>query len=177
MSKAYNVQPGTFPARVVAHLQALPPGTEVSSAVLADELGQPGANIPSMLSWARQRGALKARKYCGILYWSLGDGTPVDQPRDQETAQDRIEDTVHAVQRPPAPTLPILKPAPVEAPAEAPAPAAASPVKAPPTRRREFRAGLFTDGTLLIEAQGFPAMRLERGEADQLADLLAGGRP
>lgn len=162
MTKTYNVQPGTFPARVVAHLQALPPGTELSSAVLADELGQPGANIPSMLDYARQHGVLKARRYGRILFWSLGDGTPAVQQRDQETAQDRIEDTVHAVQRPPAPALPVLKPALVDEP---------TPV------RREFRAGLFTDGTLLIEAEGLPEVRLARDETDQLADLLAGGRP
>lgn len=184
MTKTYNLQPGTFPARVVAHLQALPPGTELSSAVLADELGQPlGANIASLLDYARQRGALKARKDGRILFWSLGDGTPAEQQRDQETAQDRIEDSIHAVKRPPPPVLPVLSPRPVEAteppaaPVPAPAPADATPVKPPKPSRREFRAGLFTDGTLLIEAHGFPAVRLERNEADQLADLLAGGRP
>lgn len=157
MSNPYIPQPGTFPARAVAHLQALPPGTELSSAVLADELGQPqGANIQSLLVYARQRGALKARREGRVLFWSLGDGTPEAKPDDYEP-----DAPLHKTPAAPAATV-----------------APATPFQPPPVASRvscdprHFRAGLFTDGKLEIEA-GSALVVLQPDEVEQLARLIA----
>lgn len=91
----YEPQPGTFAARAVAYLRALPKGTEVASAVLADDLGQEPAQCCSLLATARDHGLLNARKKVGerVLLWSLGDGEPL-QPEGLPGVEDD-EGTAH----------------------------------------------------------------------------------
>lgn len=85
----YKTQPGTIPHRAVEYLRTLPPGTEVSTATLADAVGHEGdTNLAPFLLAAVKHGAIVPRKVKGVrsYFWSLGDGTP--QAVDPEEAQD-----------------------------------------------------------------------------------------
>lgn len=87
---SYIPQPGTLPARVVAHLQGLPPGTELATGVLADALDVDTRGFTPNLEYAVRGGLLTREKRDGRLYWGLGtgerivresiDGEPDDDP-------------------------------------------------------------------------------------------------
>ncbi len=84
MSKPYIPQSGTIPHRVVEYLRRLAPGTWVASGPLADELDITQSSIiPCMVS-AVHHGVVKRDRRDGIVHWSLGDGTALPSPAEEE---------------------------------------------------------------------------------------------
>lgn len=81
--KLYVPQPGTIPAKVLAYLQAQPPGTELASRPLLEAIGAEAAGgLHNYLHCAVNAGALVCRQRPDnrrMLLWSLGDGTPLVQ--------------------------------------------------------------------------------------------------
>lgn len=90
----YTPQPGTIPARAVAFLQTLPPGTEMQSGPLADALGVGISGFGSWLDYAVRNGAISCVKREGRLYWSLGRGE-----RARSESVDEEPDDAPPVQR------------------------------------------------------------------------------
>lgn len=132
MAAAYQPQPGTIPAKVIAHLRSLPPGTRLRTAELVDTLGLEIGQSASL------RNYLEAAVNHGVIVrhpdpidkrrslWWLGDGTPpelqkvegeetVDAPlqrrphKSDTEPQQRIDQLVAGA---PAVTAPIEKPTP-----------------------------------------------------------------
>lgn len=104
---SYKPTPGTIPHRVIEHLKTLPPGTELSTAVLADFVGQPKSSMASCLSLPRDHGALKSRKHpAGYMMWSLGDSTPAPKPDDYDKTLESKQVVVPAVSPSYAPNPP-----------------------------------------------------------------------
>jgi len=101
---AYTPQPGTLPARAVEHLRSLAPGAELSTAVLAEALGQPSGGMTSWLSSAVNAGLIASRRKPGdrSLWWSLGDGVPIFRARGDDDEGLDI-DAAHRVSQAPAP--------------------------------------------------------------------------
>lgn len=166
MSKPYTPQPGTIPARVIAYLQTLPTGTYLSSAALCEELGIEMSFLASSLSRPRSLGAVVSRTVPGNkrnLEWSIGDGTPLPLPADHEPDE--------PLQKPAAEASPQPKPT------ISPAPAMPRLGDFKPTQRdmsKHFLAGVFTDGSLLIEHGGI-AITLNPTQAAQIARLTNQG--
>lgn len=81
----YETQPGTLPHRVVEYLKRQPEGAEFATAVLCDAMDVTGGHVhgfPTVMAPARQAGLVKVRTKPGhgrTFYWSLGDGTPLQQ--------------------------------------------------------------------------------------------------
>lgn len=123
MSKPYTPQPGTIPARVIAHLETLPPGTFVSTVVLGKLLDIPMVLLSTFLEVLRLQGVLVERRSkvgSRAREWALCDCKLLPLPDDH------------------------------------------------------FRAGVFTDGSLLIEHGGI-AITLNPTQAAQIARLTNQG--
>lgn len=90
---SYTPQPGTTPFRVIAHLQTLPAGTELTTAQLCDALGRddPNGFSTCMLAAARS-GLVKQARRPGsrLAYWSLGNGNLAQEaaPAADDDAED-----------------------------------------------------------------------------------------
>jgi hypothetical protein len=83
----YETVPGTVPHRALEWFKQQPPGTVVTTAVLGEALGVESNSFSTWLSPARKAGLLQAETRKGegrTLYWSLGDGTPADEPEEDE---------------------------------------------------------------------------------------------
>ena len=99
MAAAYQPQPGTIPAKVIAHLRSLPPGTRLRTAELVDALGLEIGQSASL------RNYLEAAVNHGVIVrhpdpidkrrslWWLGDGTP---PPAKKKASSRVVAKVEA---------------------------------------------------------------------------------
>ena len=89
---SYTPMPGTIAFRVIEILKKLPPGTNLSSAALSEELGQPADyQLHPVLQVARKKGAIKAFRPVGARFtqWSLGDGTPeLGEAPDEDEEED-----------------------------------------------------------------------------------------
>lgn len=76
----YCPRPGTIPDRCVKYLQSLPPGSEVSTTVLAETVDFPKQSAVDYL-WACLRSGLLTRRRpragSSPWFWRLGDGTPI----------------------------------------------------------------------------------------------------
>ncbi len=88
MSKTYTPQPGTIPYRAVQYLQRLQPGADIANGPLADELDVSTNTLISCLATAVHHGVIKRDRREGLIYWSLGDGTPLPAAPDAEDDQD-----------------------------------------------------------------------------------------
>ena len=84
MSKPYIPQSGTIPHRVVEYLRRLAPGTWVASGPLADELDITQSSIIPCMVAAVHHGVVKRDRRDGIVHWSLGDGTAMPAPVEEE---------------------------------------------------------------------------------------------
>lgn len=172
----YEPIPGSYPAKAIAHLRSLPPGTWVPSAVLAEAIGLDDGKVQPYLMTAVKGGALIKRRCKDNVQlgeWSLGDGVPDPGPPPDEPLE---------------PTEKPQRPVPTSAfdVERIVARAKASSTSEPEVERRfkragtstvpEFRAGLFTDGTLVIEAQG-QRMVLVADHVAQLRQLVAWSKP
>lgn len=82
----YTPQPGTIPYRVIEFLKQQPPGSEFSSAALAEAIGHEGASLSLYLLVARDCGAVKSEKRQPLTggqrthYWRLGEGERLPKP-------------------------------------------------------------------------------------------------
>jgi hypothetical protein len=166
MSKPYTPQPGTIPARVIDYLKTLPPGTHLSSAALCEELDIEISFLSSSLQRPRTMGAVVSRPVPGNkrnLEWAIGDGTPLPPPPDHEP-DEPLQAPV--VKRELSPKREVLRSQPLPK---------LSDFK--PTQRDmsdHFLAGVFTDGSLLIEHGGI-AITLNPKQAAQIARLTNQG--
>jgi len=151
----YQTQPGTIPHRAIAHLQTLGDGAKLSTAELAEAIGAQTNGFPTCMRPARDAGMVVCSLKPGnrnILYWSLGTGVPLPKPDDYE-----LDQPLEPAPRKPLTPLPVLLPVPVEV----------------PDTPRHFRAGLFTDGAMLLEV-GADKVELDAGETSKVKTLLWG---
>ena len=86
----YAPQSGSTPGRVVEHLRSLPPGTELTTAVLADALDLDAPCVPSCLDYAVKHGFVIRDKREGRIYWRLGDGVPLAPAEDDDPIVQRV---------------------------------------------------------------------------------------
>lgn len=88
MTGAYVPQADTIGGRALAHLQKLPPGTEVPSGPLADALGVNSSMINVCLDTAAKHGVMVRDKREGRIYWRLGPNAPAPDRHaaDEDTA-------------------------------------------------------------------------------------------
>jgi hypothetical protein len=180
--KSYTTQPGTVPHRVIEHLKAQPPGTELSTAELAEAVGQPAGSMNGFLSSPRNHGALHAEKKHGLLFWSLGDGAPLAPPADREP-----DEPLRPVPKTPKKTASLfdvrqprdIKPSKAAAPVIEPGipipivrivPAVPQPAPTPAADRAKF--GAYSDGTFCIQ-RGTDTIWLSASEAKELAEFVA----
>lgn len=192
----YTPQAGTIAAAAVRHLAKLTEDQDISSAELAEAIGQPPSCIVPCLEPARRHGLVVATQAetggpKATLRWRLATEDEkhralaeldaleeAEQTARREHRQDRAEDRQHTLQRaklvgvaalnwkPPKPMPPEPEP---EEPAPAPAPALAP--AAPPERHLAARAWLASTGELVIQA-GEHEFLFERPEAQQLVRTL-----
>lgn len=74
MKRPYFPQPGTAAYRVICHFQNMPRGHELSTAQLAELLGQNPSTTIMLLEAPRKHGLLRVRKQpdgARLLFWSL----------------------------------------------------------------------------------------------------------
>jgi len=96
----YVPQAGTIPAKVIAHFQTLPPGTELSTAMVLEAIGQPRDwhGLTSCMKTAVEHGVVSKRQdRAGWLMWSLLDrSTMVTAKPADHTGQGVDIDRAHA---------------------------------------------------------------------------------
>lgn len=96
----YVPQAGTIPAKVIAHFQTLPPGTELSTAMVLEAIGQPRDwhGLTSCMKTAVEHGVVSKRQdRAGWLMWSLLDrSTMVTAKPAYHTGQSVDIDRAHA---------------------------------------------------------------------------------
>lgn len=166
--KAYAVQPGTIPYRVVQflHEQAALGRHWVPAAEVSEHVGQKA--VSPYLEAPMRYGVLVRRpmKHNGrLVEYALGDGKALPPPADHEP-----DEALHAS----APLTPRPGPMFPEA-VDTPAPKVGPRVGRP---RREdskvaFHAGLFLDGSMLMEVEGVQ-VTLAAQQVAELARLLRG---
>lgn len=72
MTTTYIPQPGTIAARVLAWFADQAPEAEVTTAILAEAMGQPMAFIVTALEPAFEHGLIAREKRDGRMFWSVG---------------------------------------------------------------------------------------------------------
>lgn len=173
MSKPYIPQPGTIPARVIAHLESLPPGTFVPTAELSELLDIQLYSVASSLAHPRSLGAVVSRHMASnrrALEWALGDGTPPAIQADDEPEEPLLTNAGQLRTRGPMPPPQLLR-----LPAAPTAAQWRDDLKPAESRTSDhFRAGIFTDGSLLIE-HGNAVITLNPTQAAQVARLTNQG--
>ena len=68
MTRSYDPKPGSIPYRVIAHLETLQRGAEVSSAQLAQISGADPNSFTAIMGAARAGGAIFARQKGGFYH-------------------------------------------------------------------------------------------------------------
>lgn len=191
---SYEPQPGTIPARVVAHLRTHPPGTWLATAEITDACGLSDGqrNLQAYCVAAVGAGLLRSRKAEGErwLLWSLGNGKPLSpaseedddppirlrvptalepilKPEPKVTAREYIAAIERAVPPDPEPEK-VTEERVVEHIA---APAAAPPLPRARAGTAPARWGIFSDGELHIQKAGAEIV-LERFEFESLVGFL-----
>lgn len=186
----YTPLAGTVAAKAVRHLQKLPEGESISSAELAEAIGQPASCIVPCMEPARRNGLVVATQADtggpkASLRWRMATDDEQRRALDAvadatkaaklERRQDRAEDREHALPRakpvgvatlnwkPPKPSLPEPEPEPEPGPRPA--------VVAPPERHLAARAWFGSTGELVIEA-GEHEFVFPRLEARQLVRTI-----
>lgn len=147
MSATYIPQPGTIPFRAIEALKLMEVGAEVPTAVMLEMLGQPKdwAGLTTCLSPAVEAGLISRRMEGRRIYWSLGDGQPLNHWEDEP-----------------------------EAPAQAPAPEACVDQLEPQEEAGEdlgCEFAITSTGRLLIECEG-KSVALSKEQADHLMAYL-----
>lgn len=171
MHMSYTPQPGTIPYRVIEFLKQQPPGTEFSSAALAEAIGHEGASLSLYLSVARDCGAVKSEKRQPLTggqqtyYWRLGEGESLPKPPDYEP------DEPLTPRNPARPLSSILAPAAADAVVKRKEPAAPSKPQAVANLNRAVF-GWFTDGSLVIRQPGAADIQLSQEDTDDLVKFI-----
>lgn len=170
----YTPRAGSAPALAIAHLQGLAPGTELTTAVLAEALDMDMTCVPSCLEYAVKHGMLAREKRDGRLYWRLGDGVPVPTPDDDDPPKQRTVKT-NVVALPDLPRWPGLDNIPPPAPKPAkrgPKPQLATRPEAPARDAADLlRIALWSDGLFVIE-RGTERIEFTRHETQQIVGYL-----
>ena len=154
----YKTQPGTIPHKAVQFLKTQGEGCEFTTAQLCEAIGCDTENFAYMMRRAIQAGLIAPRTKPGrgkLLFWRLGDGKPLPKAEDHE------EDA-------PLPRKPEPKVAP------------RFPSVFPPKAAQEFRAALWTDGSLIlcgvaVRADG--SVVLPADQMAQVKNLIAWSAP
>ena len=164
--KPYEPQPGSYSAKALEHLQTLAPGTWVSGADLAAAVGLDGSLSP-YVGAAIKNGALKSRQMRSdrrLTEYSVGDNKPI--PKAHDYVPDEPLAPVPQVSRTtPTSVFDALKVGELTP-------------SVPPVKHasvQPFRAGLFTDDTLVLERLGL-RMVLQGAELAQLRRLIGSER-
>lgn len=84
MTANYIPHGGSIGGRALAHLQALPPGTELASGPLAEALGVNSSMINVCLDTAAKHHVLARDKREGRIFWSLGPRAPAPDTHPAE---------------------------------------------------------------------------------------------
>ncbi len=87
----YTLQPGTIAHLCFKHLSTIATGGEISTAELASAIGQPSSAMLPSTQAARNHGLIRARYRDGNqrhLWWSIGDGTPLEKPAIDDSEED-----------------------------------------------------------------------------------------
>ena len=181
----YTTTPGTIPHRAIEFLKSQPPGAEFTTVEVGAALGIDPENFTWTMATAVRAGAVRRRfrpDNRRILYWSLGDGTPLDDEQLEAMSRSATKPAKPAKEEPPRTTW--VKPAEAAAPAPVVLPAVSATPKIRKPRAKPvdtdaahaekptaFRACLWTDGKLQLENDG-NLMLLTAREVAQLRRLL-----
>lgn len=87
----YTLQPGTIAHLCWKPLSTIATGGEISTAELASAIGQPSSAMLPSTQAARNHGLIRARYRDGNqrhLWWSIGDGTPLEKPAVDDSEED-----------------------------------------------------------------------------------------
>lgn len=87
----YTLQPGTIAHLCWKHLRTIDVDGEISTAELASAIGQPSSAMLPSTQAARNHGLIRARYRDGNqrhLWWSIGDGTPLEKPAIDDSEED-----------------------------------------------------------------------------------------
>lgn len=195
MSAAETAAPAAYTPRVGSKAEAaaleLQARGELSTAELADALDCDSGTLHSLLAVPIKWGYLAREKRNGITRWRMGDGTPPPTEPDDDPPVQRVVSAAAAPpiagKRPPATMRAPRKPRAAAAPRKAatePKPTKPRPRAARPQRplvlaataaaapvRPDFRFGLFTDGSLVLE-QGGQCITLAREQTERLVGWL-----
>ena len=172
---SYEPQPGTIPHKAVRHLRAQPAGAEFTSAQLCDAIDCDTDNFAVLMRRAIQAGAVTVRCKPGhgkLLFWSLGDGKPLPKAEDHE------DDEPLPRKSAPQPRPGQLFPPPVSHGCEIPTFSSAG--KFPPREPQEFRAALWTDGSLIlcgVDVRPDGSVVLPADQMAQVKSLIAWSAP
>lgn len=100
MSATYIPQPGTIPFRAIEALKLMEVGSEVPTAVMLELLGHPKdwAGLTTCLSPAVEAGLISRRMEGRRIYWSLGDGVPLNAWGDEPAAAEQAPSDGHAAE-------------------------------------------------------------------------------
>ena len=176
--RTYDPTPGSIPARAISHLRSLPAGSWISGAELAVAIGLDD-QISPYIQAPLKHGLIVSRKdpnNTRLAQYCLGDGTPPIKAEDM-TPDEPLEPRPTADRPIPVSAFDAAK---IIARTEQPAPAAEPAVerrfKRQATTVPAFRAGLWTDGMLVIEAQG-TRLVLVPEQVTELRQLIAWSRP
>jgi hypothetical protein len=87
----YRTQPGTLPHRFVEHLKSLPAGATVTTADMAEVLGQDANSITAWMVPARRHRAVIAERRPGTgrtLFWRLPTEAELAEPEPEPEEED-----------------------------------------------------------------------------------------
>jgi hypothetical protein len=161
MTNTYTPQPGTIPAKVIQALSLLEPGTELTSTVLLEAIGQPPGyeGFSTAMILAVDHGLVHKRVEGRRAFWSLpcGQAIRVEVPAPSEPAAAPAKPS-KARPAPEVATLP-----------EVPTCTVSQTVDPVPTG--SFACALFSDGRLVIE-QGPRTTVLSEDETRALVGYL-----
>lgn len=89
MKTAYTPTAGSTADRIIKHLQTQPAGTELTSAELVERVGLDSTDIVPFMQGAIRFGVIRRGLKAGtrlitwsLITWSLGDGKPLEPPKD-----------------------------------------------------------------------------------------------
>jgi len=175
----YAPRTGSIPARVIAHLECLPHGTELATAVLADALDLDPTSIPSCLEYAIKHGMVVREKRDGLVRWKLGAGESAAlRPDPTEPDEDPIVQRVVSAAALGLPPPELVKKPPRKVFFSAPqadlpkAPLSVAPVAHQPANDvPRLRIALWSDGMLVVE-RGPERIVFARRETEQLVRYL-----
>jgi hypothetical protein len=161
MTNTYTPQPGTIPAKVIQALSLLEPGTELTSTVLLEAIGQPPGyeGFSTAMILAVDHGLVHKRVEGRRALWSLPGGRAIvaevlapSEQAAQPAKPSKVRPAPEVVTLPAAPTCTISQ-------------------TADPAPTSNFACALFSDGRLVIE-QGPRTTVLSEDETRALVGYL-----